>query len=411
MIKIGIIGSCITRDVFNSEHVKNWKDYFEVVAYQSQVTFPSLVSDPIIYEKSEAVYENMNDFEIRQINNELDKNFIYKLKNSNIDYLIIDFYGDLFFGIVKDIYGGYLTNKKWLFTRSNIFNQVTEEGQSLSFEKNFKKYFELWTKAVDNFFNNYLINIDTTVIIHQSEFKSSYFENNEKKFVKDIIGIDKDIKFLNYIWHKMTRYIMNKYPNIYLIDQTKEKYSLDPNHIWGVHYVHFEKRYYIDFKDKLIKLIIDLELSKTDEEQKNKQNLKLQSDDWQFKNETLDLVKHEVNLISQDNENYIFKQNPSKAIRIMNNSHIHIAFEVFVDSSIKLDDRRILAIRTFNDEYKYSQKEANQYTYYHLDNYQYDKWIQIEIDFNPLDGKYMKVIPILFKNGHIIYKNFQIFID
>lgn len=26
MIKIGIIGSCITRDVFNSEHVKNWKD-------------------------------------------------------------------------------------------------------------------------------------------------------------------------------------------------------------------------------------------------------------------------------------------------------------------------------------------------------------------------------------------------
>src|SRR5699024_11511938 len=89
--------------------------------------------------------------------------------------------------------------------------------------------------------------------------------------------------------------------------------------IWGVHYVHFEKRYYIDFKDKLIKLIIDLELSKIDEEQQNKQNLKLQLDDWQFKNEKLDLVKHEVNLVSQGNENYIFKQNPSKAIRIMNN--------------------------------------------------------------------------------------------
>lgn len=92
----------------------------------------------------------------------------------------------------------------------------------------------------------------------------------------------------------------------------------------------------------------------------------------------------------------------------MNNSHIHISFEVFVDSSIKLDDRRILAIRTFNDEYKFSQKEANQYTYYHLDNYKYDKWIQIDIDYDPLDGKYMKVITIIFKNGYIIYKNFQI---
>lgn len=96
MIKIGIIGSCITRDVFNSRHVKNWKDYFEVAAYQSQVTFPSLVSEPINYEKNEATYNNMNDFEIEQINNELNKSFIYKMKNSNIDYLIIDFYGDLF---------------------------------------------------------------------------------------------------------------------------------------------------------------------------------------------------------------------------------------------------------------------------------------------------------------------------
>nr|WP_257719725.1 DUF6270 domain-containing protein [Staphylococcus equorum] len=148
------------RDVFNSEHVKNWNDYFEVTAYQSQVTFPSLVSEPI--------------------NNELDKNFIYKMKNSSIDYLIIDFYGDLFFGIVKDVFGGYLTNKKQLFTRKNIFNQVTEEGQTLSFEKIFKKYFELWTKSVDKFFDNYLINIDATVIIHQSEFKPSYFENNKK---------------------------------------------------------------------------------------------------------------------------------------------------------------------------------------------------------------------------------------
>lgn len=60
----------------------------------------------------------------------------------------------------------------------------------------------------------------------------------------------------------MIRYIMSKYPNVYLIDQTKGNYSLDSNHIWGVHYVHFEKKYYTDFKDKLLKLIIDLELSK-----------------------------------------------------------------------------------------------------------------------------------------------------
>ena len=49
-------------------------------------------------------------------------------------------------------------------------------------------------------------------------------------------------------------------------------------------------------------MIIDLELSKTDKEQQNKQNLKLHFDDWQIKNETLNLVKNEVNLVSQGNK-------------------------------------------------------------------------------------------------------------
>ncbi|EHJ07764.1 hypothetical protein [Staphylococcus simiae] len=73
MIKIGIIGSCITRDVFNSKHVKNWKNYFEVVAYQSQVAFSSIISNPILFEKKQAVYTNMNNFAIKQIDNELEK--------------------------------------------------------------------------------------------------------------------------------------------------------------------------------------------------------------------------------------------------------------------------------------------------------------------------------------------------
>ncbi|SNV58319.1 Uncharacterised protein [Staphylococcus simiae] len=68
------------------------------------------------------------------------------MKQSKPEYLIIDFYGDLFLGVIKDIYRGYLTNKGWLFSRNNIFNQVKEEGQVLSFEKTFKNYYILWKK-------------------------------------------------------------------------------------------------------------------------------------------------------------------------------------------------------------------------------------------------------------------------
>ena len=50
----------------------------------------------------------------------------------------------------------------------------------------------------------------------------------------------------------------------------------------GVHYVHFEKKYYIDFKDKLLKLIIDLELSKLIKNNKTNK-FKITFDDWQIK--------------------------------------------------------------------------------------------------------------------------------
>ena len=199
MIKIGIIGSCITRDAFNSAHVHNWKNYFEVVAYQSQISIPSLVSEPVIFDENNVVYKNMDNFAVNQINTELNKNILNELKNNSPDYLIIDFYGDLFFGVVKDLNGGYITNKRWLYSRTNAFTDNIEEGQSLSFENNFKAYFELWKLSIDKLFVNTLSSLNSTVILHKSKFKSNYTDENEYKEIKDIIGIEKDTVFLNYI--------------------------------------------------------------------------------------------------------------------------------------------------------------------------------------------------------------------
>ncbi|PTE32517.1 DUF6270 domain-containing protein, partial [Staphylococcus equorum] len=105
MITLSIIGSCITRDVFNSKHVTNWKSNYEVLSYQSQITFPSLMSRPIEYDKKHAEYKNMDDFSINQIQTEMNKSILNELIENQPEYILIDFYGDLFFGIVKDING------------------------------------------------------------------------------------------------------------------------------------------------------------------------------------------------------------------------------------------------------------------------------------------------------------------
>ncbi|PTE32270.1 hypothetical protein BUY78_13220 [Staphylococcus equorum] len=71
------------------------------------------------------------------------------------------------------------------------------------------------------------------MILHQSEFVDSFKIGNVTNFIKDEIGIDKDVNFLNEIWDHMNKYIINNY-KVLFIDQ-RNNYKLDPDHIWGSH--------------------------------------------------------------------------------------------------------------------------------------------------------------------------------
>lgn len=412
MITLSIIGSCITRDVFNSKHVKNWKSNYEVLSYQSQITFPSLMSRPIEYDKKHAEYKNMDDFSINQIQTEMNKSILNELFENQPEYILIDFYGDLFFGIVKDINGGYLTNKRWLFSRTNIFNNNIEKGQTLSFENNLKSYYKIWKKSIDSFFDFIKTNLpNTKLILHQSEFVDSFKIENVTKFIKDEIGVDKDVNFLNEIWDQMNKYIINNY-NVLFIDQRKN-YKLDPGHIWGSHYVHFEKQYYIDFKNKLDKIIIKNELIDYDERKNNEKEISknLEIKDWQIINNVQILDKGILNIKSEGNLNNQYQQCASIPVDISPFTTIKIKFKLYIDSKIKLDDTRILAVRSFDQKSKYKQSDANQYMYMQLKEYQLDEWMDIEYETTVLDGNYLKVIPILFRNGSIFYKDFNININ
>lgn len=44
-IKIATIGSCITRDNFNTKINPNYKKFFNVIAHQNQTTMLSLMSE------------------------------------------------------------------------------------------------------------------------------------------------------------------------------------------------------------------------------------------------------------------------------------------------------------------------------------------------------------------------------
>lgn len=406
MKTVGIIGSCISRDVFNSKHVNNWKEFFDVTAYQSQITIPSLISKPVKYDENNAEYNNMDDFSINQINTELNKTVLEKLSDNPPDYLIVDFYGDLFFGVVKAKNGGYITNKKWMFSRTNIFNENIEEGQTLNFLNNFNAYFELWCESIRLFFVFLKEKLpNTKVIIHHSKFVGIYEENNIVKSVGKAIGVHKDTHYLNRIWEEMTNHLNNNY-DIRIINQTEKNYKINHNHIWGVHYVHFENEYYTDFKNKLIDIIIGDDITLYNKKNDLTTDAEIVDFKWNSTNKNVIINDDKYIQIWHENSNKnLYSQCYSNEILFNYKSPINIQFQIYIDSKIKLDDNRIFTIRTFNEIGKYTQSEANQYYYYSIENYNLNQWNDIKIELNLLDGKYFRIIPILFKNGDVKFRD------
>ena len=51
MIKIGVLGSCFTIEVYNSQFIPNYKDFFEINISAQRTTFCSILQEPLNVDK------------------------------------------------------------------------------------------------------------------------------------------------------------------------------------------------------------------------------------------------------------------------------------------------------------------------------------------------------------------------
>ncbi|MGP5698730.1 DUF6270 domain-containing protein [Glutamicibacter arilaitensis] len=107
LIKVAVIGSCVTRDIFNRTFNPGYKDLFECVALANQVSIVSLMSPPVPVDP-----EDLDGLEPRvhgEIVKEFSRHFLTELLETEPDYLLMDFRPDIVFGFVDLDTGGTLT--------------------------------------------------------------------------------------------------------------------------------------------------------------------------------------------------------------------------------------------------------------------------------------------------------------
>ena len=155
VINIGVLGSCVSRMVFNSTINETYKNFFNVEIDIQRCLFASLIQDPVKFtEEDITVYPKNKDNLVKRffVRNDLNKSFFEELKNKNIEYLLVDLQLEAQNGI---LFGTTQYNENVTITYN------TDDLLEMSFYKNMKnkrvitltdnteEYVNLWENACD----------------------------------------------------------------------------------------------------------------------------------------------------------------------------------------------------------------------------------------------------------------------
>ncbi|WP_121605299.1 DUF6270 domain-containing protein [Virgibacillus sp. Bac332] len=267
-MKIAIVGSCLTRDNFNSKFNANYKMFFECVAHQHQANILSLMSDAIPTHGQNL--DKYTGFRLKHFRSELTKEFLEELSIEKPEYLLIDLYGDIYCGAIELGNGNYLTNNT-MFKGIPVYDE--SNGKIIRVTDG--EYFDIFKKKFNDFYK-YVMSVTpkTKIVIVKNKFgdKLSSGHNLSKIRLENGIPII-NVKKLNELWEKYNSFLINQYKFRFL-DMTDNDYLLSDNHPWGKFYVHYTTNFYRDFFNKLQKIAVDDYSKKIIELEKSNKRLK-----------------------------------------------------------------------------------------------------------------------------------------
>ncbi|MFB1052148.1 DUF6270 domain-containing protein [Paraliobacillus sp. JSM ZJ581] len=432
-IKLAVIGSCVSRDAFNSNFIKNYKDYYQCVFTQNHMSMISLMSDSIPFQPYKVLKGDINDFNKKILITELLKSPWNAMHISQPDFLILDFYPDVYFGVRK-IGTSYITNKTWLFKKTPFYSTL-ELGETYKPEKDFDQYFLIWKDAIDKFMEKMKLEFpNTKIILNKIEFTDDYIETESNK-IKTISKTGKyreiDVEQINAMLCKFYKYVEANYSYVETISYDKKYTSID-NHFWEVFYVHYTQDFYEDFTHKLLTIILrnlyEYKKNHLNSNDKVKPNIKLLKNGdfsqgklyWSYWQDSFDILPPEedrpdLNILSakmsglEKDMNAQIWSHPIE-IDTKGSYTFKLSFEMKINNIVEIDSNKLIfSLRTFNTVDTYLQKDCDWYKNIKVDQLELknNTWSKIELNITPETGKYIKLGPYLMRNGNVSWRNIQ----
>ena len=254
---VAVAGSCVTRDNFNSTFNPDYKKWFQVSLSANQTSMIALMSPPIDVDWQPL--REMSDYDRWNIKDDLSRQFLVDVAELQPRYLILDWFGDVHFGVARLPDGRYFTDNRWKIKTTDFYRDRLEAGEltRLHHLDDADGYFALWTEALDRFATQMAESCPSTrIIVHRGwntdrclvpgRARPIALRKHKKVFPMDVAKA-------NAFWARLDDHAVSTYgwEEIDLRDLEAPTYAAHP---WGPFYVHYTPDYYHRFLAELLKL-------------------------------------------------------------------------------------------------------------------------------------------------------------
>jgi hypothetical protein len=258
---VAVFGSCITRDNFNSRFNPDHRRWYRVVAEANQSSVIALMSPPVDPQVTEA--DGLSDYDAWNVRSDLSRAFLDEVVAAQPDYLILDFFGDLHFGVLQLPDGRYVTANRWKLHKTAQYARWQEQGGTTTFRAlvDPEGYFALWTEALDRFAAHLAAHCpDTTVIVHRGFYADRVVTgpSGRPQSLRTFANLAKlKVRKVNEFWARLDDYAVSTH-GWSSIDLRAERYTSTAEHPWGAFWVHYTLDYYPRFLAELHEIDLGL---------------------------------------------------------------------------------------------------------------------------------------------------------
>ncbi|ADJ60595.1 DUF6270 domain-containing protein [Lactococcus cremoris] len=385
--RVAIIGSYLSRELFDKNKQKS-EEEFEIVLYRKNLSFISLMSKAIEYDYKKLDTKLKVD-NVQQMLDELDKDTLSALIAVQPDILILDFYGDVFNGVIETQEGSFLTNSFKDVTGAYLLSDVKIKRQMSSNRsvQEFLDYSSIWCQTFDSFVEFIQRFLPETLVLVNT---INFIEETKRK------------NNVSQVWLRFNEYAQKKGIPV-INDSLLELYQ----HIFGNFKINqlelfSQAKNKIEKTKKISETSLTYNLINNADFSEGKKYWQDDSGEYFVKNGILEINR-------QTMEGFTILH--SAPIQISNDGNsVHkfeLSMEVWVENlfALHLNDA-FFYIWTYDDKVTREIKETKIYSS-KLENLSSGKWKHINIELK-CKGKYLELGPHMVGAGHFRYRNLSL---